>query len=105
MMIAQVEPTMVHREDEVVVEVGAVTDVVIDLSPSGKGQTARITGTISIDGRSTAGLVLTISGQSRREINKEDNIIPVWTGTVSANGSFEARTNAVPSRPGPSVTE
>ncbi|TDJ73254.1 MAG: carboxypeptidase regulatory-like domain-containing protein [Planctomycetota bacterium] len=63
LLVAQEEPTMVHREDDVQLEPGGRTDVVIDLSPSGRGQTARIEGSVYLDYHPVAGARVRVSGR------------------------------------------
>ena len=63
LLMGQKEPTLVHREDGVQLEPAGRTDVVIDLSPSGRGQTARLAGSVYLDGRAVAGARIRVNGR------------------------------------------
>lgn len=77
-LFGQREPTIVHREDEVALEPAGTTEVAIDLSPSGRGQTARVAGTVTLDGQPLAGARVQVHGSG-----------PAATATTGADGSFE----------------
>jgi hypothetical protein len=66
MMMLQQEPTVVHREDDIMVESSVKTDLAIDLSPTGRGQTAKLAGRIMLDGRPVQGARVRVSGSGAR---------------------------------------
>lgn len=61
MMTSGFEPATLHRE-EVEIKNGEATELVIDLTPSGRGETARITGQVRYDGRPLAGAKVRVNG-------------------------------------------
>ena len=72
LMMAQKEPTLVHKEKDVQLEMGQDLELLIDLSPSGRGQTARVAGTITLDGRPLEDAEVRISGSGPRVTAKTD---------------------------------
>ncbi len=53
-----------HR-DEIEIRVGETTELVIDLTPTGRGPTARIVGRVRVDGRNLQGAEVTVQGNER----------------------------------------
>jgi protocatechuate 3,4-dioxygenase beta subunit len=72
LMMKDEEPTMVHREDGIELEASARVDVAIDLSPSGRGQTARLAGSVYVDGGAIAGAKIRVSGKGPRVSAESD---------------------------------
>jgi len=61
MVAAQFSPTLLHRE-EVEIEDGRTTELIIDLTPSGRGPTARVYGRVRVDGRPLEGAEVQLQG-------------------------------------------
>ena len=78
LMMAEKEPTMVHRQEGIELEASARVDVAIDLSPSGRGQTARLAGSVYVDGGAIAGAKIRVRGKG-----------PSVTAESDALGNFE----------------
>ncbi|HEX6883316.1 MAG TPA: carboxypeptidase-like regulatory domain-containing protein [Planctomycetota bacterium] len=72
----EIEPVTLYR-GEVVIEDGKTAQLEIDLTPSGRGTTARVVGRVHFDGRPLEGANVNVSGS-------ED----VWV-TTDARGRFE----------------
>ena len=77
LMIEQQEPTLVHREEDVFVEESGKTELLIDLSPSGRGQTAQLVGSVRLDGRPLEGARVVARGRGSS-----------GRATTDANGAF-----------------
>ncbi|MFT4540389.1 MAG: protocatechuate 3,4-dioxygenase beta subunit [Planctomycetota bacterium] len=80
LMMTQTEPTMVHREEDVFVEEAGKTEIMIDLSPSGRGQTSQLTGTVFLDGSPVVGASVRASGRGSQ-----------GKGTTDHNGEFTTK--------------
>jgi len=70
MMSESFEPPTLHRE-ELEIRNGETTELVIDLTPSGRGATARIRGHVRYDGRNLAGAKVRFSGNGSVELETD----------------------------------
>jgi len=77
LVLAQQEPVLRHRVD-VEVSVGAPTVVDVDLTPTGKGPTARLAGSVRANGAPVQGAVVKGQGPESFEL------------TTNSNGEFES---------------
>ncbi len=60
LIFRQEQPTQVASEDGIQVESGGVVEILIDLSPSGRGETARLAGSVFLDGRPVEGAEISV---------------------------------------------
>ncbi len=93
LLLAEQEPTMVHRQDGVQLEPASVTDVVIDLSPTGRGQTARLAGSIYLDGRAVVGARVRVNGRGAGVSAETDAYGNFETPDFLAMGDVRVRVN------------
>lgn len=75
-MVNEFEPVLLHRA-EIEIRVGETTELVIDLTPTGRGPTARIFGRVRVEGRSLEGAEVVVQGGARLSL------------TTDAGGRFE----------------
>ena len=94
----QREPTLVHRED-VQIESGQTTEMVIDLSPTGMGPTAIIVGQVRVDGRPVEGASVRVRGTRDLEL-ETDPRGRFETGDISVLRSVRVSIEAPVSMPG-----
>ena len=67
MIAEEFEPATLHR-GEVVIKNGETTELVIDLTPTGRGATARVVGRVRLDGRALEGAEVAIRGNESVKI-------------------------------------
>lgn len=72
MMSERFEPPTLFRQ-EIEVRNGETTELVIDLTPSGRGATARIRGHVRYDGRNLAGAKVRFSGNGSVELETDSS--------------------------------
>ena len=70
LMSESFEPPTLHRE-EIEIRNGETTELVIDLTPTGRGATARIRGHVRYDGRNLAGAKVRFSGNGSLELETD----------------------------------
>ena len=66
-MVNDLEPATLWRQ-EIEIRNGETTEVEIDLTPSGRGVTARLTGQVRFDGRALEGAKVRVSGNGNVEV-------------------------------------
>ena len=91
LMMGDKEPTMVHRQDGIELEASARVDVTIDLSPSGRGQTSRLAGSVYVDGGAIAGAKIRVRGKGPSASTESDALGNFETDDFLAMGDVYVR--------------
>lgn len=71
LMAVQFEPPTLYK-GEIEIRDGETTELVIDLTPTGRGATARVVGRVRFEGRSLAGAKVNVSGNENVEVTTDE---------------------------------